>query len=316
MNNSMNLTYKFLEGHVGDMMNDKGRNQWLEELITPNCKDKVVLDIGAGLGLTTYYALKAGAKHVYAIEHELGRILVAKGILNKLGMSDRITWIHKNFWEGSIIDILGDLKFDVIISETFGGQGLDEGVFQNWFLAQQYLKEDGILLPDSMGLQVTQWPQDVYMGRFAQTVKESNTNILIDSLPKDYADALLWQDSTFIWNQIMYDARKLGPGVSVKRIDYSIDNLPEFDFSREYPNNIFPNIVFECTLNEGVVAVLPYIKDRLLTSFDHVAWREVPCYTIRIPGTYRFTWKRSFEARYYPIPGDFYWLLELVSPET
>ena len=55
-------------------------------------KDKIVLDIGAGTGILSIFAAKAGAKHVYAIEFAEIAIF-AKEIVRKNGLQDKITVI-------------------------------------------------------------------------------------------------------------------------------------------------------------------------------------------------------------------------------
>lgn len=49
-------------------LNDAGRNYFYKRIIDENCKDKICVDIGAGSGILTDYALQGGAKKVYCIE--------------------------------------------------------------------------------------------------------------------------------------------------------------------------------------------------------------------------------------------------------
>lgn len=55
--------------HV-NMLNDAPRNTFYQKEIKSKVKDKIVMDVGCGSGLLTYFALEAGAKHVYAIEKD------------------------------------------------------------------------------------------------------------------------------------------------------------------------------------------------------------------------------------------------------
>jgi ribosomal protein L11 methylase PrmA len=55
-------------------------------------KDKIVLDIGAGTGILSIFAARAGAKHVYAIEFAEIAIF-AKEIIRKNGLENKITVI-------------------------------------------------------------------------------------------------------------------------------------------------------------------------------------------------------------------------------
>jgi len=76
------------------MMNDTPRNEAyrlaMKKLITPN---DIVLDIGAGSGLLSMLAAKAGAKHVYSIEASNAFATIAKKIIDTNGLGKQITII-------------------------------------------------------------------------------------------------------------------------------------------------------------------------------------------------------------------------------
>lgn len=58
--------------HQQNMLQDYVRTSTYERAMMENSndfKDKIVLDVGTGTGILAYFALKAGAKHVYARNH-------------------------------------------------------------------------------------------------------------------------------------------------------------------------------------------------------------------------------------------------------
>ena len=82
----------------------------------------VVVDVGCGTGILSFMACEAGARKVYAIEGapilEVARELAAAN-----GFDDRIEFI-----EGWSIDVDLPEPADVLITETIGSAGLDEGI--------------------------------------------------------------------------------------------------------------------------------------------------------------------------------------------
>ena len=76
-----------------EMLKDTVRTTSYQRAIEDNpqdFKDKIVLDIGAGTGILSIFAARAGAKHVYAIENaEIA--LFAKEIVRKNKLDDKIT---------------------------------------------------------------------------------------------------------------------------------------------------------------------------------------------------------------------------------
>jgi protein arginine N-methyltransferase 1 len=55
-----------------EMLKDRVRTEAYQKAIEGNkndFKDKIVMDIGAGTGILSIFAARAGAKHVYAIEN-------------------------------------------------------------------------------------------------------------------------------------------------------------------------------------------------------------------------------------------------------
>lgn len=108
-------------------------------------KDKIVLDIGAGTGILSIFAARAGAKHVYAIEFaEIA--FFAREIIKKNGLEDKITVI-----KGKVEDIVLPVpEVDIIISEWMGYFLLYESMLDSVLFARdKYLKKDtGKMLPD------------------------------------------------------------------------------------------------------------------------------------------------------------------------
>lgn len=131
------------------MLKDKVRTLAYRDAILKNhedFKDKIVLDIGAGTGILSIFAARAGAKHVYAVENaEIAHF--AKEIVRRNGLADKITIIKGKMEE---ID-LPVPQVDIIISEWMGYFLLYESMLDSVLWARdKYLnKETGKMLPDT-----------------------------------------------------------------------------------------------------------------------------------------------------------------------
>jgi len=80
--------------HYLEMMTDRHRMVPLEAAIRSVVRlGHTVVDLGAGTGVLTFIALKAGAAHVYAIECS-PMIEVARRVARANGLDHRITFIH------------------------------------------------------------------------------------------------------------------------------------------------------------------------------------------------------------------------------
>ena len=109
----------------------------------------VVLDIGCGTGVLSFMACEAGAKKVYAIES--GPILeAARELASDNGFAERIEFIE--VWSKDV-DI--PEPADVLITETIGSAGLDEGIIA-WIAdaKQRFLRPGAVLIPERLRLWV------------------------------------------------------------------------------------------------------------------------------------------------------------------
>ena len=116
----------------------------------------VVADIGCGSGVLSFFAARAGAKRVYAIDDgpviELARVLAHDN-----GLADRITFIN-----ASSFDVTLDDKVDVILTETMGNNGLDEQIVRAVDDARRrWLRDGGAIIPQS--IQTIAAPADVIL---------------------------------------------------------------------------------------------------------------------------------------------------------
>ena len=109
-----------------------------------------MLDVGCGTAILSMFCVKAGAKHVYAID--MSNIIdQARDIVQLNGMADQITLI-----KGKMEEIqLPVEKVDIIVSEWMGYFLLYESMLETVLYARdQYLAPNGLLFPDKASIYV------------------------------------------------------------------------------------------------------------------------------------------------------------------
>ena len=103
----------------------------------------VVLDVGAGTGILSLFAAKAGAARVYAVERTTVAVL-AQELAAANGVAEIVQVIH-----GDVMDIELPERVDVIVSEWLGGFGIDEGMLVPVIAARdRWLKPGGVMIPE------------------------------------------------------------------------------------------------------------------------------------------------------------------------
>jgi type I protein arginine methyltransferase len=159
--------YEDSYAHYGiheEMLKDTVRTRTYQRAICDNAflfRDKVVLDVGCGTGILSLFAVKAGARHVYAVDASDIADL-ATTIVQLNGFSDRITVIKRKVEE---VELPVD-KVDIIISEWMGYFLLYESMLNTVLYARdKWLVPGGLIFPDSCGLYVcaiedAQWRAD------------------------------------------------------------------------------------------------------------------------------------------------------------
>ena len=142
---SVHATYYAQLPNQQNMLEDSIRTGIYNQSINLNMVDfldKVVMDLGAGSGILSFFAAHSGARKVYAIEAtpmaENARRLVAAN-----GLSDRIEVI-----QAKVEDLELPEKVDVIISEPMGVLLIHERIMEVYALARKrWLKPGGKMFP-------------------------------------------------------------------------------------------------------------------------------------------------------------------------
>lgn len=133
------------------MMNDTPRNDAFEAAIKAAIDragaDARVLDIGAGSGLLSLMAARAGARHVVACEMEPIIAEMAQQIVAENGYADRVT-VHALPSTRLAIGAELDAPADILVSEILSSDLLTEKVLDTFEDAhRRLLKPDAIVIP-------------------------------------------------------------------------------------------------------------------------------------------------------------------------
>ena len=146
----------------------------------------IVLDVGAGSGILSVFAARAGAARVYAVERTpIAGLAVQLAAANDA--ADTVTVIH-----GDIIDIELPEPVDVIVSEWLGGFGIDEGMLAPVIAARdRWLKPGGVMIPHS----VTAWTalvHDRYLADMIEFLRENPFGLKLEVLVEDTVNEIIY----------------------------------------------------------------------------------------------------------------------------
>lgn len=151
-----------------NMLQDYIRTSTYEKAVLANTKDfqdKVILDVGAGSGILSFFAAQAGAARVYAVEAstmaEHAETLVSFNYLN-----DKIIVVA-----GKVEEIELPEQVDVIISEPMGYMLYNERMLETYLHAKKWLKKDGKMFPTTGDLHVAPFTDEALF--MEQTTKAS-----------------------------------------------------------------------------------------------------------------------------------------------
>eukprot|EP00096_Caligus_rogercresseyi_P001762 TRINITY_DN1297_c0_g1_i4.p1 TRINITY_DN1297_c0_g1~~TRINITY_DN1297_c0_g1_i4.p1 ORF type:complete len:494 (-),score=176.30 TRINITY_DN1297_c0_g1_i4:2117-3598(-) len=134
-----------------NMMQDYIRTSTYQKAILSNLsdfRDKVVLDVGAGSGILSFFAQQAGARKVYAVEGS-SIAKFAEKLVKQNKVDNIITVIP-----GKIEEIDLPEPVDMIISEPMGYMLLNERMLETYLHAKKWLKKDGKMFPSRGDLHV------------------------------------------------------------------------------------------------------------------------------------------------------------------
>lgn len=133
------------------LLRDRVRNEAFRRAIRRVVRPgDVVLDVGAGTGILSAFALQAGARYVYLVE-AVDIVSCAHEILRRAGWSRRVTLVRGRAdslrYEGN--------KVDAILIELIGSFGVDENILDVLPpVRERVLREGGSIIPRRVRLLV------------------------------------------------------------------------------------------------------------------------------------------------------------------
>ncbi|KAE8632986.1 hypothetical protein XENTR_v10001736 [Xenopus tropicalis] len=127
-----------------NMLQDYVRTTTYHKAILQNHVDfnnKVVLDVGCGSGILSFFAVQAGARKVYAVEGS-SVAKYAEMLVISNNLSEKISIIR-----GKIEEITLPEYVDVIISEPMGYMLFNERMLESYLHSKKWLKPKGMMFP-------------------------------------------------------------------------------------------------------------------------------------------------------------------------
>ncbi|XP_068785071.1 histone-arginine methyltransferase CARM1 isoform X1 [Struthio camelus] len=149
-----------------NMMQDFVRTATYHSAILQNhidFKDKVVLDVGCGSGILSFFAVQAGARKVYAVEAS-SVAKYAELLVRSNNLSDKITVLS-----GKIEEISLPESVDVVISEPMGYMLFNERMLESYLHSKKWLKSNGMMFPTFSDIHLAPFSDEqLYMEHYSR----------------------------------------------------------------------------------------------------------------------------------------------------
>eukprot|EP00308_Calcidiscus_leptoporus_P017094 CAMPEP_0119356582 /NCGR_PEP_ID=MMETSP1334-20130426/5153_1 /TAXON_ID=127549 /ORGANISM="Calcidiscus leptoporus, Strain RCC1130" /LENGTH=403 /DNA_ID=CAMNT_0007370655 /DNA_START=69 /DNA_END=1280 /DNA_ORIENTATION=+ len=150
------------------MLQDTVRTSLYQFAVLENRADfagKRVVDVGAGTGILSFFAARAGASHVYAVEAS-GMARNAEKLVAANGLDSVITVLNQRVEEVQL-----DERVDILLSEPLGIALVNERMLESYLAARDaLLKPGGAMFPDFACLYAAPFTDDaLYNEQVAKT---------------------------------------------------------------------------------------------------------------------------------------------------
>ncbi|XP_067678016.1 histone-arginine methyltransferase CARMER-like isoform X2 [Haliotis asinina] len=149
-----------------NMMQDYIRTSTYQRAMLANIadfQDKVILDVGAGSGILSFFAIQGGAKKVYAIEAS-SMAQHCETLVATNNLSNRIIVIP-----GKVEEVEVPEQVDLIISEPMGYMLFNERMLESFLHAKKWLRPGGKMYPSQGDLHIAPFTDEsLYMEQYSK----------------------------------------------------------------------------------------------------------------------------------------------------
>lgn len=274
------------------MLNDESRNKFYYESLLSSAKDKVVLDIGSGTGILSYYALMCGAKFVYAIEKHKRMAVITDKVLKANFDKKKFKVINANFWNIDTFINKIDRNIDLIVSETIGINLLDEGILKNWDISKKLSQNNMISIPNKLSIDLC-FINDINMFYEKIINYENNTITSYNEMDKKFFEDLVEIDLNLNKNKLIHPfivrTNLFFDKIINDFYEYNFNSTVDFnDIVTSYKKTTYQKLNIESPCVIALIFNIGYNDKTLVLKDGH--WKNTPCFVVNEPGIYNISY--------------------------